>query len=78
MLFQTMNHDLTGRICQKNAPGTLVRAKQSQSTPEETEYVADTNIKCTFLIEYSFGLPRELKHAMWVSLILYLIILGLL
>ena len=30
----------------------LGKAKQSQSTRQETEYVADTDIKCSFLMEY--------------------------
>ena len=40
-LIRTMNHDLTDRLCQKNAPGTLVSnvryELQSQSIPQETQ-----------------------------------------
>ena len=56
---------------------TLGRAKQSQLTPQEIEYVADTDIKYTFLMELFIQITEEtkkLKHTiavvirqMWVS-----------
>ena len=41
---------------------TLGRAKQSQSTRQETKYVADTDIKCSFLWHISVRLPKNLRH----------------
>ena len=40
---------------------TLGKATQSQGTTQETEYVANTDIKCTFLLDYIIRITEGIK-----------------